>query len=60
MACIYCCAHDTLSLTEDWKGSDESGGWGLEAKCADCGKNFGFDNEVLISGYQLTRKENTP
>jgi hypothetical protein len=56
VACIYCCNHDTLLLTEEWHGTDEGGGWELAAECASCGKNFGFENDYLISKYQLTRK----
>lgn len=56
MACIYCCKHDTLSLSKGWHSTDGGGGWGLEAECAVCGKNHDFDNDTLIRDYQLTRK----
>lgn len=54
-ACISCCAHAALNLTEDWHGPDDGGRWELEAVCSKCGKNF-FSLEELLRGYKLVRK----
>lgn len=55
-ACIYCCNHDELTLTEKWHGSDEYGDWGLDVECSICWKNYDFSNKDLIQKYKLVRK----
>lgn len=54
-ACIKCCHHDELEITEGWHGADEGGGWEIEAVCVTCGKNF-FKQSELISDYKFIRK----
>ena len=55
-ACIYCCEHDILTFYEDWKSDDDTGYWGVDVKCKNCGKNFDFDPDVLIREYWAVRK----
>ena len=55
-ACIVCCKHDELELTEEWHGLDDGGGWELGVECAICGKNFDFTRDYLIRNYKLVRK----
>jgi len=50
-ACISCCKHDELYFTEEWHC-----GWHLDVECAICGKNFGFDNDVIIREYKVVRR----
>ena len=52
-ACIYCCKHDELRLTEDWH---EGGGWELDVECSNCGKDFDFSHDFLIQEYKVVRK----
>ena len=53
-ACIHCCPHIGLNLTEEWHGPDDGGNWELEAHCATCGRDI--CREELIGGYKLVRK----
>lgn len=55
--CPYCCDHNELHLIEEWNGPDEGGGWGLEAVCSECGKNYDFNRNFLIDNYKLIRKK---
>lgn len=55
-ACIYCCKHDELELTEVWGGTDDCGGYEFDVFCQTCGKDFGFDRNELIRNYKVVRK----
>ena len=52
-ACVECCKHEELELTEEWHGPDEGGGWGLDVECKMCGKNYDFRRDDLIARYKL-------
>ena len=53
--CIKCCTHDVLTFEDNWVGTDESGSWGFDCVCEDCGKNFDFDLEDLKNNYKVVR-----
>lgn len=55
-ACLECCKHDALYFAEDWHGSDDCGGWEIEAQCPDCGKDD-FPNETIIRDYKAVRRK---
>lgn len=52
-ACVDCCNHEELELTEEWNGPDEGGGWELDVECKICGKNYDFRRSDLIARYKL-------
>ena len=55
-ACLKCCPHNRLALTEGWHGDDDGGGWELEVECAKCGKDCDFGRKTLMRDYAVVRK----
>lgn len=52
--CVFCCPHGVLSFDEavSW----HAGGWAFTVVCDECGKNFDFSRNKLISNYRIVKK----